>query len=147
VVDRVDGTTVFSLMPLFEQRAISRCILLCAAAWVFSHSTCLVISSCLERQLFPRAFNEHKFHCCLHITLIKDRCNAQVIACKSSIYRVLCDISDWLVNADVSGFCHPYRWRVAAPMYSARKITSISYLQRLPTASHNSLVATAWRNT
>jgi hypothetical protein len=62
------------------------------------------------------------------------------------------DISDWLMNADVSGLSC---WRVATPMYSARKIASLylprttyrlprtTYrLPRLPAAPHDYLQPT-----
>ena len=51
------------------------------------------------------------------------------------------DVSDWLVSADVFRFLPPLPcWRVATPMYSARKMASLSYLPRLPAASHDFLL-------
>jgi hypothetical protein len=69
------------------------------------------------------------------------------------------DISDWLVNADVSGFCHPYRaGEVATPMYSARKMahfrifhdfllppTTFCCLPRLSAASYDYLLPPSLR--
>src|SRR5271170_4491795 len=50
-------------------------------------------------------------------------------------------VPGWLRNADVSGFCHPLPcWRVATLMYSGRKKVSLSYLPRLPAASHDYLL-------
>jgi hypothetical protein len=51
------------------------------------------------------------------------------------------DISDWLVSADVSGFCHPYRaseWlhRCTRP----GRWLHFRYLPRLPAASHDFLL-------